>query len=325
VTGLVGLVALLYVAVKMFSFTERALFTIAGAGGLAPRFSRAVGYIALLLVPPAVLGLAGILLAAARGPVGQRLAPLVGFIPGLDLAFVALVGFGVLWLAATLLYWAAVRARIPFASASVGGFVAALALPVVFWAYAYLQIGVSETNALGSGFLAFPVFLLWSFSSWYALLIGAEIAVAHYVDDILVHGARAFRLDLVGERQASIAVLIRLAQATRSGARSGLTDDELARALRLPPQVVRNVCARLVERGLLVEERAELALRIDPQQATMAELIDAVERDPDLAQAHREVEESLTPAARRILAERRRAVPAGLTLAQMAAEADGSV
>ena len=39
VTGLVGLGALLYVATKMFSFTERALHTIAGSSQRTPRFS----------------------------------------------------------------------------------------------------------------------------------------------------------------------------------------------------------------------------------------------------------------------------------------------
>jgi membrane protein len=319
VTGLVGLAALLYVASKMFSVTERALFTISGSGRQTPRPARAFGYLALLLMPPVVVGVVGLLQTAVRQSSGQRLYRLIGWIPGLDIFLLVAVGFGFLWLASTLLYWAAVRARIPFVSACVGGFVSALALPIVFWAYVSLQLGVSQASTLGSGFLAFPVFLMWSFSSWCALLIGAEIAVAHHVDAVLIHGARAFALDLAGEREASMAILIRLARRPGAVGPPELSEDELARTLRLPPQLVRNLCVRLVDRHLLVEAKQAFSLAFDPAQTTVAELVDAVERDPALAVAHREVEDEIPTGARKILAAPRRALPPKLTLAQLAA------
>ena len=318
VTGLVGLVALLYVAMKLFSVTERALYTIAGSGTQTPRPARALGYLALLLMPPVVLGVAGILQLAVQKSVGDQLYRAFGWIPGFNQAFVVAVGFGVLWLMATLLYWAAVRARIPFWSACVGGFVAALALPIVFWAYVNLQLGVTKASPLSSAFLVFPVFLMWAFSSWYALLIGAELAVAHYVDDVLIHGARSFTLDLAGEREASMAILIRLAGRARSGPRPAISYDDLARELRLPPQVVRNLCFRLVDRGLLAEAKGAFTLKFDPAETAVGTLVEAVERDPALAQAHRDVEEDFPPGARRILDAPRRALPANLTLAQLA-------
>ena len=308
VTGLVGLLALLYVAGKMFSFTERALYTIAGSGRQRPRPARALGYLALLLMLPVVVGVVGVLQAAARRSFGRELDRVLGWIPGLDLVLVVAVGFCVLWLAATLLYWAAVRARIPFVSACVGGFVSAVALPIVFWAYVNLQVGVSQASTLSSGFLAFPVFLMWSFTSWCTVLIGAEIAVAHHVDDVLVHGARAFSLDLAGEREASLIVLIRLAIRARTASGSALSDDQLARSLRLPPQLVRNLCVRLVDRGLLVEKGQAFELAFDPEQATVGTLVDAIERDPALSAAHRDA-----PRARGS-----RALPRSLTLAQLA-------
>jgi membrane protein len=324
VTGLVGLVTLLYVTTKMFSFTERALHTIAGSGQQTPRFSRALGYVALLLMPPAVLAISGVLLAAVRQPLGNRIYQGLGAIPGFEIALGALLVLGVLWLAVTIFFWSAVRARIPFGSAAVGGALAALALPVVFWAYANLQIGVSKTSALGSGFIAFPVFLLWVFSSWYTLLICAEIAVAHHVDVVLAHGSRAFHLDLDGERQASAAIVLRAARVARSGdgARAPLSDDELARELRLPPQLVRDLCVRLVDRGLLVEQRGGgFSLRPDPDQTAFAAVIDAVERDPALEDVRREAADGFPPAARAALSARSgAALDGGPTLGQLADE-----
>jgi membrane protein len=324
VPGLVGLLALLYVAGKMFAVSEKALHTIAGAGRQRPRFARAVGYLALLLMPPAVLAVSGVLLGAFREPVGAKLQRALDLIPGLDLTVGMVLGIAVLWLEATVFYWSAVRARIPFRSAAVGGLASAVALPVVLWAYANLQIGVSQTSALGSEFLAFPVFLLWMFSSWYVLLIGAEIAVAIHVDGVLAHGARAFHLDLDGERQASAAIVLRTARAARSnggGARGAVSIDQLARELRLPPRLVRHLCVRLVERGLLIEGAAGFSLRPDPDRTAFAAVIDAVERDPRLDQGRSEAASGFPPRARAALAARRPAVQGGVTLGQLADEA----
>jgi membrane protein len=297
-TGLVGLVALLYVIMKMFSFTERALHTIAGSGQRTPRFSRMLGYVALLLMPPAILGISGLLVAAAATPIGRYVSRLLGAIPGLDLALGAVVALGVLWLAVTIFYASAVRARIPFRSAAIGGAAAAIALPIVFWVYANFQVGVSKASALGSGFAAFPIFLLWVFSSWYTLLVGAEIAVAHHVDRVLVHGARAFHLDHAGERQASAAITIRMARAPKG---APVMVDDLARELRLPPNLVQDLCLRLVDRGLLVEDHDGFSLRGDPDRTALAQVVDAVERDPSLDDVHREAEAELPARTRAAL------------------------
>ena len=62
---------------------------------------------------------------------------------------------------------------------------------------------------------AIPVFLLWSFTSWLVVLIGAQIAVAHELDGVLIHGARAWRLDPYEEQVAGVQIMV---EATR-GAR----------------------------------------------------------------------------------------------------------
>jgi membrane protein len=283
--GIVGLAALLFTMSKMFAFTERALHIIAASGERTPKFSRALAYVALMLIPPVVLAVAGVLLALLRWGRAGPLPRLLGMIPGLEIAFGLALGFGALWLAVALLYAAAARARIAFSSAVLGGGLAALALLVIFWLFASLQIGVSTTSPVGSGFFAFPVFLLWAFSSWYAILVGAEIAVGHALDRVLVHGAATFRLDCAGERNAGVAIVLQLARAAEAVPGVPVTEDELARELRLPPAIVRDLCFRLVRRGLLAEDVRGFSLRAGADSVTTEAVADAVDRDPTLDQA----------------------------------------
>jgi membrane protein len=278
-SGVVGLAVLLVTVTKLFRQTERALHIIAASGQRTPRLWRLLGYAALIFVPPALLAVSGVLLALLRGARGVFGA--LGAIPGLDLAIGIALGFGALWLGVTLLYTAAVRARIPFSSAAVGAALASLGLLVVFWVFASFQIGASRSSALSSGFLALPVFLLWLFSSWVTFLIGAEIAVAHHIDRVLVHGASSFRLDGAGERRAAVAMMVHLTELAAGGARV-VSEDTLARWLRLPPNVVRDLGFRLVERGLLASEPDGFVLNCDPTWTTTFRVADAVDRDPKL-------------------------------------------
>jgi membrane protein len=280
-SGVVGLAVLLFTISKLFAYTERALHIISASGQRAPSPWRFLGYVALLLVGPTLVAVSSVVLALLRGVRASGVSRLLTAIPGLELGIGIALGIGALWLAVTLLYASAARAQIPFASAAVGAAVSTIALLVVFWVFATFQIGASKASALSSGFLAFPVFLLWVFSSWLTFLIGAEIAVAHHADCVLVHGADAFRLDGAGERRVGLGIMVRVTELTAGGER-GVTADALARPLRLPPSLVRDLSFRLVDRGLLSAGRRGFALACDPRRTTASDVMDAVDRDPEL-------------------------------------------
>lgn len=288
-SGVVGLAVLLFAVSKLFGFTERALHIIAASGQRTPRLWRLLGYVALLLVAPAALAISGFVFAVVRGVAGTPLSPLLAALPGFEVALAVALGFGALWLAVTLLYVSAVRARLPLRSAALGGALAALALVVIFWVFATVQVGASKANALSSGFVAIPVFLLWVFSSWYAVLVGAEIAVAHHIDEVLVHGARSFRLDGAGERRAGVSIMVRLTELAMRGA-DAATEDALARDMRLPPSLVRELCFRLVDRGLLATKGSEgFSLDCDPARTTSSNVARAIDRDPRLPDGEPEI------------------------------------
>jgi membrane protein len=202
--GIVGLGALLYGVVRLFSHAARALDDIAAPGeARRSRAWRLLGYAALVILPPVALALWGLAVAVAHGLIDgiDGIGHFHHFLRVIARAKVAagsVMSLGTLWLALATFYWGATERRIPFSSASVGAAASALALVIVLWAFAEFQIGVTRASAVGSGLAALPVFMLWAFSSWMVVLVGAEIAVGHAVDRALVRAPPERRAELIG-------------------------------------------------------------------------------------------------------------------------------
>jgi membrane protein len=190
--GLAGLGALLYGVIRLIRHAQVALDTIAGTRGHPPRYRRLFGYLALLLLPPALLVVSGVVRRLGQAPLGERVTRaaegVLRAVPALRSAASAVFGLAIVCLALTIFYASAARARIALRSSILGAAVAALLLAAVLWVFASFQIGAARAGALTSGMAALPVFLLWSFFSWLVILLGAQIAVAHERDEVLIHG-----------------------------------------------------------------------------------------------------------------------------------------
>jgi membrane protein len=312
--GIVGLILLLYAVVRLFAYTERALDRIASSTTRKPKLTRLFSYLGLLMLPPLLGVVVGPLAAVAHHAIGAELSRLFGSAVDLKLAMAAAVGLSAIWLAIAIFYSAAARARIAFSSAVVGGAVAAILLVSVLWAFARFQIGMSRGNSVQFGATAGPVFLLWTYSSWFVVLLGAEIAVGHSIDRVLIHGAWCLRLDALAEEETALEIMVR-------AARANVSVDGLARELRLAPQLVRRMGTRLVERGLLAEAGLDrFALGGDPDRIGIAEILDAVVRNPALDSA-RLARNGEQRSARVIAAIASRDIPeAGQTLRELASQ-----
>ena len=146
------------------------------------------------------------------------------------------------------------------------------------------------------------------------MLLGAEIAVGHSVDRVLIHGAWCFRLDAVAEQETGVEIMVR-------ATRANVGVDDLARELRVAPQPIRAIGARLVERGLLTNAGLDqFALAGNPERISVAEVMDAVTRDPTLDPARR-ARLDHHRSARAVAAIASHAIPeAGLTLRDLAGQ-----
>ena len=148
----------------------------------------------------------------------------------------------------------------------------------VLWVFARLQIGASRAGALQSGMAAIPVFLLWAFSSWLVILIGAQVAVAHELDGILIHGARAWQLEPYDEQVAGVQIMVGggAARAARGRPRRG---DQRAGA---PVEIAtRERAAKWLggwQRGGLLAESTggDYRLACDPDRTSVRDVVGAV-------------------------------------------------
>jgi membrane protein len=278
--GIAGVVALAYGVIKQVVHMEKALDTIADARQRPPRYPRMLGYLALLVLPPALLVVSGVLRILSRLPGGTTLTKVLSVVlnaaPVLKSALSTVIGLAIVCAALSILYSSAARARIAWPSTIVGALVGAVLLAGVLWAFARLQVGASRAGALESGIAVIPVFLLWSFSSWVVILIGAQVAVAHELNRILLHGVRALTMDPYDEQLAGVQIMVESTRRTLSLAGTGLTTNELARQLRLLPGGVRRVAGRLRAAGLLRQSGADRYwLACDPDRTHLRDVVGA--------------------------------------------------
>jgi membrane protein len=121
------------------------------------------------------------------------------------------------------------------------------------------------------------VFLLWSFSSWMVVLIGAQVAVAHELDSVLVHGARALQLDPYDEQVAAVQIMVEAAARASAASAAAPTADELARRLRVLPATIRELAGRLLGAGLLRRnDTGAFGLACDPDRTSLRDIVNAV-------------------------------------------------
>ena len=211
--GLVGVGALLYAVARLFAHIEGTVDTIAAARKRPLRVRRLLGYVVLLVMPAVLIVGAGVVSTWLIAPLRGVVSSAVGGIATIDMVMGIVIAAAAIALVLAVLYAAAARARVPFASAAIGGAVGACLLLATMWAFATFQIGVSRRDGVTSGIAAVPVLFMWTYTSWLMVLIGAEIAVCHAVGRIVNRGVAVLIPDAATRHIIGALVMAELARA----------------------------------------------------------------------------------------------------------------
>jgi membrane protein len=150
------------------------------------------------------------------------------------------------------------------------------------------QVGVARYNAIYSTFAALPVFLVWLYVSWTILLVGAELGAAHGAEPVYRRSFKAIALGPAARRIVALKVVLRVAEAFRSGA-APMTPSLLSDQIQMPERLVNEVAEGLESAGIVrvVEEDQDaggaLVMARDPASVQLLDVVEAVDGlPPDL-------------------------------------------
>ena len=247
-----GLLLLAVTALLMIHTVDRVLNDIWKVHARRSVMARVLVYWTLLTLGPLaigaslsatadMLGMAGAPLDRASGPLRAALDLLPFLIGGLALA---------------ALYVLVPYRRVDWHDALIGGFVASALGELLSWGFG-LYIRTGSVAGIYGAFSAVPLFLLWVYLSWYAVLFGAAIAATAP----MLRSTRFVDERRAGNRFVTALALLRgLSQARAQGPDEGrMTLAALARAVRFPEDGV--------ERLLVELERLNYASRLDGAHA----------------------------------------------------------
>lgn len=172
----VGIVLLLYTALSMMQKVEGALnfiWQVRQPRRLSQRFS---DYVSVLLIGPVLVvastGLSGVAMSndivewlSAFGPTTLLVALISWLIPFL----LAVAAF-------SFIYVLVPNTKVRASAAIAGGVTAAMLWKLTGWAFAAFVVSSGRYEAVYSAFATLIVFMIWLYTSWMILMIGAAVA-----------------------------------------------------------------------------------------------------------------------------------------------------
>ena len=277
VLGAVGIAGLFYTTYSLIDKIEQALNAIWLVRQGRSWSRKFADYLSAVLVGPVLIVTAFGLLASVQSntlvqhvleiePLGHLMVWAAKLVP-----FIMLCGVF------TFLYKFIPHTHVRIISALVGGIAAAILWGIAGELFAKFVAESAKYSAIYSGFAVLILFLLWLYTGWLIVLIGAQFSFFHqhptaYLSRLLwQQKTQAFR-----ERLA-LTLLTLLTRRHMAGA-PPLAPPELAIELNLPVSLVEEQVDHLVEDGLvgLLNKPEGVSLIKPPELISVKEVLDAV-------------------------------------------------
>jgi len=268
----VGVLFVIYAALKLLTSVERAFNEIWGVQRARTWVRRFADYLSIVLVAPIALLIGTYFTAKLQ----QQTGP-VDFSP-----VMAVVPFASLCLGMGLVLLTMPNTRVKVLPALVGGLVAGLLWQVAQTAFVEFQLGLARLNAIFAGFAAVPLLLSWIYASWITLFVGAELSFAAQNETVVTSVARTGIVDQRVREQIAPRLAGRITAAFLAGEEPP-DAARLATELGVAPRVVAEVLEALVRHGLMAQTSDEFAEGYlparDPDTITVLDLLEALRRD----------------------------------------------
>lgn len=272
-----GLLFLMVTALLMIHTVDRVLNDIWKVRARRSVLARVLVYWTLLTLGPLAIGASlsttSYLFALSGSPLARSSGPMRAV---LDLAPFVLGG-----LALAALYVLVPNRRVDWHDALIGGFVASAIGELLSYGFG-LYIRTGTLTSIYGAFSAVPLFLLWVYLSWYAVLLGAAIAATLP----MLRATRFADERRAGNRFVTAMALLRLLlQARAAGIDDGrMAPATLARAVRFPDDGVERLLVDLERLGYVSRldgaHAGKWLLTCDPERTTLRPLFARLAIDP---------------------------------------------
>lgn len=298
--GFLGLVALLYAAISLLRNIEIALNETWGVSEGRSILRQVTDYVAIIMVTPLCL-----LLAAGLGTASHLVGTLrslqdkLGLSGFVDWSLGIIGPFAVITLGLFFLYLVMPNTAVRVRSAWVGGIVGGVLWYGLLIAHVSFQVGVARFNALYSGFGIIPIFLVWLYVSWLAVMVGGQAAAMHQQDRTRTRRTRDASKNHEFTEALGLSAVLRIAHAFTTSAPPP-TVQELSAALDTSELLLCELLTRVESAGLVIKAQDATHTRFVlvrmPDQILVKHVLDALRRG-DGQQEARESEPSATDSA----------------------------
>lgn len=163
-----------------------------------------------------------------------------------------LAGLTATWFMLFAFYLMIPNTRVRMKPALVGAFVSALAWEIGKWLFTWYVVSTVPYSVLYGSLGVIPLFLFWLYINWLIILFGLELAatVQHMPGRMLAEQEHSQHRDRVlCDPQVVLPLMTLVGESFRAGRARSVVD--LARKLKLPVDVVSNLCLKLEQNGLL--------------------------------------------------------------------------
>jgi len=256
--GGIGLVMLLWTVIGVLGKVESSFNQVWGVEKPRPFVRKFADYLSVILILPflitavSTVPVAGMIAKVMDQTVGGTTSEfLKAMLHGGFLKTGITLALGTVTFAFLLGFMPNVRVRI--VPALVGGFVTIVLFGGWLKLCAMLQVGIAKYSALYGGFAVLPILLMWVYTSWQIILLGAEIVFAVQNRDTYVLEQYAAAASLRSRLLLALTLCSETARLARDKDGGPFAAEAFAKQHGIPSRFVKEILDSLVRNQVLAE------------------------------------------------------------------------
>jgi membrane protein len=272
-SGTIGTIGFIFLLLAAFSLIQQMEFTINAIWAekkARPLFQRLVFYWATLTIIPLLVGLS--LSATAK----MSAFPQVQEIPRQFLQHIyRLLPLFLQGAAFFLIYKYMPRTKVRAIPAIAGAIVAAIFWELLKRTYLFYTTNALDYNLIYGSLAALPLFMIWLFISWMALLIGAEISFVLQNYRIINESRKTVLAPVQFYEALGLEILLETTKCFLQGGKP-FNPIEFAHRRKLPQYLISATVDKLVASGVVVYVDRDIVLARDPEALTVEDALEAI-------------------------------------------------